>query len=72
MNNGQMVGAWLPMGLVRDLELIEEVEQTDRSSTVCRLLVKAVHEWKFEYYARQYGDGELALARAARDVGVSL
>ncbi|MYD89301.1 MAG: hypothetical protein F4Y08_03025 [Caldilineaceae bacterium SB0662_bin_9] len=72
MNKGQMVGARLPLGLVRDLELIEEVEQADRSSTVRRLLAKAVHDWKLEYYARQYGDGKLTMARAARDAGVSL
>lgn len=45
MNKGQMVGARLPLGLVRDQELIEEAEQADRSSTVCRLLAKAVREW---------------------------
>lgn len=67
-----MVSTRLPLGLVRDLELIEEVEQTDRSSTVRRLLAKAVREWKLEHYARQYGDGKLTLARAARETGVSL
>ncbi len=72
MNKGRVVGARLPLGLVRDLELIEEAEQTDRSSTVRRLLAKAVREWKLEYYARQYGDGKLTLARAAREAGVSL
>ena len=29
-------------------------------------------DWKNEYYARQYGDGCMTLARAARDAGVSL
>lgn len=60
------------MGLVRELEFIEEVEQADRSTTVRRLLAKAVREWKLEHYARQYGDGKLTMARAARDAGVSL
>jgi predicted HTH domain antitoxin len=32
----------------------------------------AVDDWKREYYARQYGDGCMTLARAARDAGVSL
>lgn len=32
----------------------------------------AVGDWKREYYARQYGDGRMTLARAARDAGVSL
>ena len=72
MKKEQTVSARLPMGLVRELELIEEVEQSDRSTTVRRLLVSAVHDWKFKHYARQYGDGKVTLARAARDAGVSL
>ena len=72
MKKEQMVGARLPSKLVRELELIEEVEQSDRSTTVRRLLSKAVHEWKLEHYVRLYGDGKLTLARAARDAGVSL
>lgn len=72
MKKAQMVGARLPLGLVRELEFIEEVEQADRSTTVRRLLAKAVREWKLEHYARQYGDGKLTMARAARDAGVSL
>ena len=72
MKKEQMVGVRLPLGLVRELELIEEVEQSDRSTTVRRLLAKAVHEWKLEHYARLYGDEKLTLARAARDAGVSL
>ncbi len=72
MKKGQMVGARLPMGLVRELEFIEEVEQVDRSTTVRRLLAKAIREWKLEHFARQYGDGKLTMARAARDAGVSL
>jgi predicted HTH domain antitoxin len=57
---------------VRELELIEDVEQSDRSTTVRRLLSKAIQQWKLEHYARLYGDGKLTLARAARDAGVSL
>lgn len=72
MKKGQMVGARLPLELVRELEFIEEVEQADRSTTVRRLLAKAVREWKLEHFARQYGDGKLTMARAARDAGVSL
>jgi predicted HTH domain antitoxin len=34
--------------------------------------VKAVGDWKLEHYARQYGDGRITLARAARQAGVSL
>ena len=72
MKKEQMVGTRLPMGLVRELEFIEEVEQSDRSTTLRRLLSKAIREWKLTHYARLYGDGKVTLARAARDAGVSL
>ena len=72
MKKDQMVGTRLPLALVRELELIEEVEQSDRSTTLRRLLSKAVRDWKLEHYVRLYGDGKLTLARAARDAGVSL
>ena len=72
MKKEQTVGVRLPLGLVRELELIEEVEQSDRSTTVRRLLASAVHDWKLKHYARQYGEGKVTLARAARDAGVSL
>ena len=72
LNKGQMLGARLPLELVRDLELIEVIEQTDRSRIARRLLAKAVREWKLEYCAQQYGDGTLTLARATRDAGMSL
>ena len=72
MKKEQMVGARLPPELVRGLELIEDVEQSDRSTTVRRLLSQAIRQWKLEHYVRQYGDGKLTLARAARDAGVSV
>ena len=72
MKKERMVGTRLPLKLVRELELIEDVEQSDRSTTVRRLLSKAIQQWKLEHYARLYGDGKLTLARAARDAGVSL
>ena len=67
-----MVSVRLPSTLVRELDLIEEVEQSDRSTTVRRLLASAVQDWKLKHYARQYGEGKVTLARAARDAGVSL
>ena len=72
MKKEQMVGARIPLDLVRELELIENVEQSDRSTTVRRLLSQAIQQWKLEHYVRLYGDGKLTLARAARDAGVSL
>ena len=72
MKEEQTVGARLPLALVRELEFIAEVEQSDHSTTVRRLLTSAVHDWKLKHYARQYGEGKVTLARAARDAGVSL
>lgn len=72
MRKEQMVGTRLPSELVCELAFIEEVEQSDRSTTVRRLLSKAIQQWKLEHYVRLYGDGKLTLARAARDAGVSL
>ena len=72
MKKEHLVGIRLPLDLVRELELIENVEQSDRSTTLRRLLAKAIQQWKLEHYARLYGDGKLTLARAARDAGVSL
>jgi len=72
MKKEQMVGSRLPLELVQDLEMIERVEQTDRSTALRKLLDRAVTEWKREYYARQYGDGHMTLARAAREAKVSL
>ncbi|MDE2976225.1 MAG: UPF0175 family protein [Acidobacteriota bacterium] len=72
MRREETVRVRLPVGLVRELELIEEVEQSDRSTVVYRLLASAVHDWKLEHYARQYGEGKVTLARAADDAGVSL
>ena len=72
MNKGQMVGAWLPLELVRDPELIPEIEQTGCSSIVRRLLAEAVRESQLEYHAQPYAGGRLTLARAVHDAGVSL
>ncbi len=72
MKMEQMVGTRLPSELVRGLELIEDVEQSDRSTTVRRLLSKAIHQWKMEHYARLYGERKLTRARAAHDAGVSI
>ena len=56
MKKEQMVGTRLPEDLVRDLETIEHAEQSDRSTTVRKLLYRAVQEWKLKHYARLYGE----------------
>ncbi|MSQ14546.1 MAG: hypothetical protein EXR50_01605 [Dehalococcoidia bacterium] len=72
MKKEYVVGSRLPENLVRDLEMIENLEQTDRSTTVRKLLYSAVGEWKRDHFARQYAAGKMSLARAAEEVGASL
>lgn len=72
MKKERMVGTRLPLELLSELELIEDVEQSDRSTTVRRLLSKAIQQWKLDHYVRLYGEGKLTLARAAREARVSL
>ncbi len=72
MKKEQMVGTRLPTTLVRDLEAIEEVEQSDRSTTVRKLLYRAIRDWKLDHYSTLYGEGKLTLARAAREAEISL
>jgi predicted HTH domain antitoxin len=68
----QMIATRLSEDLVRDLETIEGVEQSDRSTTVRKLLHRAIKDWKLEHYAGLYGDARLTLARAAREAEVSV
>jgi predicted HTH domain antitoxin len=68
----QMVGTRLPESFIRDLEKIEQVEQTDRSTVLRKLLYSALKDWKLEYYALEYGEGRMTLGRAAEEAGVSI
>jgi len=72
MKKEQMVGTRLPDTVVRDLEAIEQVEQSDRSTTVRKLLSRAIQDWKLDHYSRLYGSGKLTIARAAREARVSV
>lgn len=72
MKKEQMVGTRLPKELVRELEAIEKVEHADRSTTVRKLLGRAIAEWKLEYCARLYGQRKRTMARAAREAGTSI
>ena len=69
MKKEQMVGTRLPDTVVRDLETIE---QADRSTTVRKLLSRAIQDWKLDHYSRLYGSGKVTLAGAAREARVSL
>jgi len=53
MKKEQIVGARLPQSLINDLEKIEQVDQSDRSTTLRKLLSVAIREWKLDYYAKE-------------------
>jgi predicted HTH domain antitoxin len=72
MKKEELVATRLPGNLVSDLKKIENVEQSDRSTVLRKLLYKAVTDWKKEYAARLYAEGKLTLERAAMDSGVSV
>ena len=72
MRKEEMVAARLPESLVSDIKRIEDVEQTDRSTVLRRLLHRAVTDWKKEYAGRLYAEGKVTLERAAMDADVSV
>ncbi|MEW6033965.1 MAG: UPF0175 family protein [Chloroflexota bacterium] len=72
MKKEQMVGTRLPESLIADLERIERVEQTDRSTVLRKLLYRALREWKLDHYSEEYGQGRMTLARAAEEADVSI
>lgn len=72
MRKERMVGARLPEALMADLEKVEKVEQTDRATTLRKLLHRALRDWKLEHYSGEYAQGRITLAKAAEEAGVSL
>lgn len=72
MKKEELVGARLPEDLVKGLKKVEEVEQLDRSTTVRKLLYRAIAEWRKEHAAKLYGGGRITLERAALEADVSV
>ena len=68
----QMVGTRLPESLIADLEKMEKVEQTDRSTALRKLLYSALRDWKLDYYSQEYGKCRMTLAKAAEEAGVTI
>lgn len=67
-----MVAARLPENLVSDIKKIEELEQTDRSTVLRKLLHRAIADWKKEHAAKLYSEGKITLERAAIEAGISV
>ena len=72
MKKEQIVGTRLPQSLINDLAKIEKVDQSDRSTILRKLLSGAIHEWKLDYYAKEYARGRITMARAAEEAEVPL
>lgn len=58
MKKERLVGTRLPVEMVQELEAIENIEQSDRSTTVRRLLSRAIRDWKLDHYAQSYAQGQ--------------
>jgi predicted HTH domain antitoxin len=72
MEKEQIVGTRLPQSLINDPGEIEKIDQSDRSTTLRKLLSVAVREWKLDYYTKEYAHGRITMARAAEEAGVPL
>jgi predicted HTH domain antitoxin len=72
MKKEEMVAARLPQSLVSDIKKIEELEQTDRSTVLRKLLHRAIADWKKEHAAKLYSEGKITLEGAAVEAGISV
>ncbi len=72
MKKEELVATRLPKSLVSDLKKIEDMEQSDRSTVLRRLLSRAITDWKKEYAASLYAESRVTLERAAKDASVSV
>jgi predicted HTH domain antitoxin len=57
---------------VSDIKKIEELEQTDRSTVLRKLLHRAIADWKKEHAAKLYSEGKITLERAAIEASISV
>jgi len=62
----------VPEELAKEVEKIAEIEALDKSTTLKRLLIKAVQAWKMDYAIKLYQEGRISIGKAAEVAGVSL
>ncbi len=72
MKKEELVATRLPQNLVMELNKIESVEQSDRSTVLRKLLAKSITDWKKEHAAKLYSENKITLERAAMEAGVSV
>lgn len=58
--------------LAKEVERIARVESLDKSTTIKRLLIRAVQAWKKDYALKLYQEGKISIGKAAETAGVSL
>ena len=68
----EIVSTRVTDNMAKDLEEIEKEENTDRATTVRKLLAQAIAEWKLERALMLYREGKITLWKAAKIAGLSL
>lgn len=64
------VTARVPDDLYEEIERVQDVEKTDMSTTVKRLLEEGVENWKVSNAVEMYRRGEVSVGRGAEIAGV--
>lgn len=67
-----VITARVPDELAKEVERIAEAEALDKSTTIKRLLARAVQAWKIDYALKLYQEGKVSTGRAAEMAGISL
>jgi len=62
----------IPEDLAKEVERIAQAEALDKSTTIKRLLIQAVHTWKIDYALRLYQEGKISIGKAAETAGIPL
>lgn len=64
------VTARVPDDLYEEIERVQDVEKTDMSTTVKRLLQEGVENWKISNAVERYRRGDVSMGRGAEIAGV--
>jgi len=67
-----IITARVPDELAKEVERIAQAEALDKSTTIKRLLIKAVEAWKMDYALKLYQEGKISIGKAAETAGASL
>ena len=62
----------VPEELAKEVERIAQAEALDKSTTIKRLLIKAVEAWQMDHALKLYQEGKISIGKAAETAGVSL